>query len=259
MKTFSNLLIIFFALSSIFMAGCVKEGCTDPYAANHDFDVKKEDGSCVYPNLTLQFKHILDTVDLTLGQTYTINGSKVSISEFQYYLSGFKIRDLDAIAYRLNDVYLLVKASNSQYSAGDIRSGYAKSIHFNLGINPGANTLDTLEYVTHSSPLGIQTPSMWNPIGGYTFLKIEGKVDIDDDGTFDQDFVYDIGTDDLLREFNFTLQRQIINTEEELQLTVDLAKILNGISLSSNLNITAQNNPSLAKKLADNFAGAVSL
>lgn len=47
MKT--KVLISAACIAMLLIAGCKKEGCTDPAATNYDSKAKKNDGSCIYP------------------------------------------------------------------------------------------------------------------------------------------------------------------------------------------------------------------
>ncbi len=53
MKNLRFLAIVVIASVVALSTGCRKQGCTDSNANNFDGDAKKDDGSCVYPTITV--------------------------------------------------------------------------------------------------------------------------------------------------------------------------------------------------------------
>ncbi len=264
MKNTINVILITFALFLSLLTSCTEKGCTDPYAANFDFNAEKDDGTCIRPTLTLDFQQKLGEEDFAIGQEYLFgkDSSSITFTLFQFYLSGFMIRDIDGLGYGLDDVYLLVKSERPQNNVGSIRAGRARTLHFNLGIDPATNSVDSLTFALWppNHPLGLQTPSMYGP-SGYIFFKIEGTIDFDKDGIPDQDFIYHVGTNDMLRSITLIPNKNIVALDETFLINVDMAKILEGINFTSSAHWSTDltSNPSLSKKLADNFSNAFSM
>lgn len=67
-------IIITTALFAITLSSCKKKGCTDPLATNYQIEAKKDDGSCVLPELLVVSEITEDITVPTVfeNQTYTI-------------------------------------------------------------------------------------------------------------------------------------------------------------------------------------------
>lgn len=263
MKTTIKLTLISLTLFALFTTGCKEKGCTDPFAVNFDIEAEKDDESCIYPELTLHLHQMVGDQELTIDQEYTVNGTKISFSLFQYYLSGFQIMDMDGTGYGIDDVYLLGKTDKMHYPVGTIRGGHAHMLRFNVGIDAATNAQSEADFAAWDAdhPLAAQTPSMhWNWNLGYIFFKVEGKVDSNGDGVLNQNFIFHVGTDNMLRETTVMVHKDIASADEAIHLKVDLAKVVENIdfSIDTNWDTHTGNNPELAKKLADNLAGAFS-
>jgi hypothetical protein len=63
MKRKIFLLSLVAAVLTLAIAGCKREGCTDPKATNYDSDAKKDNGTCVYPE---EPTPVIPTKEITL-------------------------------------------------------------------------------------------------------------------------------------------------------------------------------------------------
>ena len=95
----------------------------------------------------------------------------------------------------------------------------------------------------------------WNPSAGYKFLNMEGHVDGNGDGDFDDaedlTFTYHCATDALLREDHVHVHMDVTaGSTVTLQAKVDVAALLTGLDLLTNSvamgggtnNVTAMDN-----------------
>ena len=64
MKRKIFLLSLVAAVLMLAIAGCKREGCTDPKATNYDSDAKKDNGTCVYPE---EPTPVIPTKEITLN------------------------------------------------------------------------------------------------------------------------------------------------------------------------------------------------
>lgn len=81
-----SLMAVVFTLA---IAGCQREGCTDPKATNYDSDAKKDNGTCVYPEPVVPTKVIIIDWDWNVDSGWV--PSKDSI---KYYTSQPDVKDV---------------------------------------------------------------------------------------------------------------------------------------------------------------------
>lgn len=76
------LLSLVAAVFTLAIAGCQREGCTDPKATNYDSDAKKDNGTCVYakPDSIIPTKEI--SIDMTLHDVFQGLVNKDTISYY---------------------------------------------------------------------------------------------------------------------------------------------------------------------------------
>ncbi len=79
--------LIAFVLALV-IAGCQREGCTDPKATNYDPDAKKDNGTCVYATPGPEPTPVVPTKEITLDfnwYTGVWNQEKISIDTVKKY------------------------------------------------------------------------------------------------------------------------------------------------------------------------------
>ena len=70
------------AVFTLAIAGCQREGCTDPKATNYDSDAKKDNGTCVYPTT----EPVIPTKEISIDMTwYDVVQGLVSKDTISYY------------------------------------------------------------------------------------------------------------------------------------------------------------------------------
>ncbi|MEL6844831.1 MAG: MbnP family protein [Bacteroidota bacterium] len=176
------LIILAFA-SVALLPSCKQVGCIDPAALNYDPEATEASDDCSYPILTLNMSPVIDGQAFTLGEKYTINGTTVRFDLFQYYVSKVGVGSMPDL--EMPDTYLLIKVGETNYELGQVTIGHKHMLAFNIGVDSATNHADPTQYEA-SNVLAPQNPSMhWNWDAGYQFIKIEGQVDTDGDGTPD--------------------------------------------------------------------------
>ena len=101
----------------------------------------------------------------------------------------------------------------------------------------------------------MQTPAMhWNWNAGYRFLRVDGLVDTDGDGTPSDILEIHIGTDNFLTEAAVMLQKDAEDNDQNIiELEFDIANLFTDIDLTTE-NITHTGDyPDLAIKIKDNI------
>ncbi|MBO7651896.1 MAG: hypothetical protein J6S84_04180 [Bacteroidales bacterium] len=76
------LLSLVAAVFTLAIAGCQREGCTDPKATNYDSDAKKDNGTCVYPTT----EPVIPTKEISIDMTWhDIFYGEISKDTISYY------------------------------------------------------------------------------------------------------------------------------------------------------------------------------
>ncbi|MDX2248561.1 MAG: MbnP family protein [Bacteroidia bacterium] len=261
MKTlniFKITLIVFSFFTLTFTSGCKEKGCTDPLAANYNPDAKESDGNCVFPALSLHFHSLVGEDVFAFNTVYNINGTAVSFTTAQFYVSGIQVGG-DGEFDTNEDKYLLVTADKSVYEVGEITTGHKHMLMFNVGVDSVANHSDPTTYAT-DHPLAPKNPNMhWSWNSGYIFIKIEGLVDTNADGTPEAQMELHIGTDAKLTPVALTAHKEVATEEETIHMEVDFAKLFTGIDLTTERITHTGDDPGLAAKLVANVPSAFSV
>ncbi|MEZ4772115.1 MAG: MbnP family protein [Bacteroidia bacterium] len=248
---FKIALTVIALIALTFSSGCKEKGCTDPLAANYNPDAKESDGNCVFPNLVLHFHSLIGDEVFSYNTVYTINNVAVTFTTAQFYVSGIQVGG-DGVFDTNPDKYLLVKANQSVYEVGEITTGHKHMLMFNVGVDSLANHADPTTYAAEH-PLAPQNPTMhWNWNSGYIFIRIEGQVDTNADGTPDDLMELHIGTDAKLAPVMLTAAKEVAAEEEEIHMQVDFAKLFTGIDLATERITHTGDDPGLAAKLVAN-------
>jgi hypothetical protein len=182
----------------------------------------------------------------------------VQFETVNFYLDEIALMDMDmAISDKL-DTTILVKAGTMDYELGTITTGHKHMLMCSVGVDSLDNHADPALLRT-DNPLSYQSPSMhWSWESGYIFLRIDGQVDTDGDGSVDQPMVFHIGRDSYLVPVSLMSHSDADSEEFEIRLNFDVARLFEGIDLSTENQTKTGNNPALARKVADNTAAAFS-
>lgn len=162
-------------------------------------------------------------------------GHNVRFSDLKFYTSDFHLTDdADVEVAEFHEVVLLADASatTNEFTLGTMSPAHVHEAHISLGLDATLNHADpTLaEY-----PLNV--PGMhwsWNPAAGYKFLLMEGHVDGNNDGDFedaeDVAITYHCATDALLRESHVHIHADVTaGSTVTMAAGVDVAKIISGL------------------------------
>lgn len=255
---------------ALFTTSC-KKGCTDPNAINYDDRAKKMDNSCEYEEepptapINLKIYHMLDGQSFAFNQDFTDDfGNKCSFTRAQMYLSNPIYLDdqMDTIA--TPEAYVLVSPDENAYSFGSLTGQpHVHMMNLLVGVDATANVSDPAGY-DNGHALAYQSPSThWNWNSGYIFIAIEGKVDVDGNGTYDagEDFLMHVGTDDMAREVNSLMAHfnVVEGMEHNIELDLNWAELVAGIDLKTENSSHTMGNVPLATKVADNSVNAITI
>lgn len=253
--------IFFISLLSlllIFTSGCKESGCTDPLAVNFNPEAEKSSDDCVYPNLSLNFEAKVGSEAFSFGTVYNIGGVAVKFSVAQFYVSGVRVGTMDEFDAN-PETYLLVKADQAMYEIGQITTGHKHMLMFSVGVDSAANHADPTTWPT-DHPLAPQNPNMhWSWDNGYQFIKIEGEVDTDGDGTPDDILEMHIGKDSNLQNIAMEAHKEVAAEDEAVQVIIDFAALFDGIDLATERITHTGDDPGLAGKVIANVPNIFSI
>ncbi|WNJ19208.1 MbnP family protein [Pontibacter sp. G13] len=253
-----NFLLITACLGGFLLfSGCNNEGCTDPDSLTYSPDAEEDDGSCTYPEVMLHMHPSVGMEDLVLGNTYTVNGTAVTFSVAQFYVSQVALAT-DGNA-DFSDEYLLVNAGQMMYGIGEFPAVHKHMLMLNIGVDSATNHADPTTYDA-SHVLAPQSPNMhWSWDNGYIFIKLEGMYDSDGDNVPDANFEYHIGKDSNLRRISLEVHAELENTTETIDLMVDYAAFLDGIDFATEAVSHTGDFPEVAAKIVANVPSVISV
>ena len=143
--------------------------------ANQPFQVNGQAGQLEVARLYIS--------DLTLlhedGREISLSADPITVRARQ--------EDETEIQHTVTDRYVLVAgdAGRTTASLGEVPAGTYTGVRFLLGVD-GLDNRIAMEDAPATHALAAQTPSMhWNWNSGYVFLRMDGLLDIDGDGTPD--------------------------------------------------------------------------
>ncbi|GJM34259.1 MAG: hypothetical protein DHS20C18_32600 [Saprospiraceae bacterium] len=223
-------------------------------------DNKTEEG---LSNLDFQFNFTVDGQAFAYGTDFDINGVTVNIETAQFYLSGISLEPEVGDEIAVDGKYLLVgPEAGSLEVIRDLKADHYHMAKFSVGVQPADNNQSETDFTTRSAddPLAAHNPSMhWNWSSGYKFLRIDGLVDTDNDGTPETPLAFHLGTDDLLTPLTYALHHDFEPGDNTLTFEFDLAKFFTGVDLSIQTDTHTFNDLPLAEKVAGNLATAISV
>lgn len=248
---------------AIGLAGCKREGCTDPLSLNYDPDAKKDDGSCTYapPTFALHVHHYVDGQAYSTGTTYThASGRQYRFTIARFYLSGLELETPSGHEHL--DGYAHIVAPESEYGFGQATAGSYTGLGFHIGVDSAANHSDPTTYaVGHALAATSQTLDHWSWNSGYVFVRIEGLADTTAamTGTVDAPFALHIGGDNLLQDFALSHDIEVpVTGDFELSLAINWAKALDGVDMRDANTHTMDNMP-LAQQVIANLLTAITV
>jgi len=211
-------------------------------------------------SINFQFNFMVDNENLELGKTYQLGGTTVQLDIARFYVGGIELQSRSGIT-SFEDLYLLVKAEETEYEVGNIELTDYTGVKFFVGIDSEANNQAESDFTTRASsdPLGVQDPSMhWNWNSGYKFIRIDGQTDTDGDGVVDTPLAFHIGTDGLLSSMEFAVP-SLQEGSNTLDFQLDLNRLYEDIDLTVDWDTHTGNNFPLAEQFLANFQNALTL
>lgn len=212
-------------------------------------------------SLHLHIDHKFNTDNFSLDQNFTLtSGEVLKFSTAQFYLGNYKLMDDDQNMTKFDDKYILIDPSISHQDIGEMDAQHYHMVMLNVGVDSATNKdFQPIDFADGYA-LAAQLNNMWwSWNAGYIFFKLEGQIDHDADGTFDDVFEYHIGTDANRLDLQKMVHSDVAAGEElEIDFKVDYAKFFTGLNLSTDLQ-AHMGPPAIVAKLSANSALAFTL
>jgi hypothetical protein len=260
-----KLLLILCSISFLIsLQSCSEEvGCVDIRAINYDPAAETASNDCRYPTLAVEFDFKLGNQPFEINRIYSINGYNTAFKEFQFYVSGVQLIRTDQTTIDFETLYPLMNTANTNFSLGDAYLETYERIKFNIGVDSTANDFISNYLNDSNHPLHLQAPDTmhFNLNEGYIFLKMVGKVDRNGDGIPNENEAFDfrIGSDSLLQPIDLLINKTLSQTEEVIQLEIDVEALLNNVDLQTDRKTWTFDNFILANKIANNIPNAIQI
>jgi hypothetical protein len=101
----------------------------------------------------------------------------------------------------------------------------------------------------------------WTWASGYIFVKIEGEVDYEGDGTYDQIFKYHLGLNEFRKDRSTMIHTDVLGGESlDLEMTIDYKEFFQGVDLKTELvTMSMGEGRTLGLKMMNQFDQALSI
>ncbi|MEL6864528.1 MAG: MbnP family protein [Bacteroidota bacterium] len=189
-------------------------------------------------SMEINFKAQYDGETLMTEKGYDYNGLQIKFSKFDFYVADAvllqqgasgteetEIRDISFVdlSFNLNNPD---KAEEGvSIVSNNIEVGQYDGIRFGIGVPADLNRTDPNEYASEH-PLAL-TNHYWAGWNSYIFIKLEGALDMDGNGTYEQSFVYHTGTDDVYFDKQFMDTYDLTSTVSNVvNVAIDVKELL---------------------------------
>jgi hypothetical protein len=233
--------------------------------------------------LTLRFDMVVNGQAFT-GQgttVYTLNNRSVYLTAARFYVANVTLiredgsevifpaappltlpaRDGEQVTTVTVDRSIhLVRAElgEREIALGDVPSGRYKGVRVTFGVPGLINNADpSAAPATH--PLAKQTDvnNHWSWSSGYIFIRLDGRVDLNQDGTPEEAWNAHMGFSQNLPVLEFTTPFEILSGEaQKLGVRFDAGRLMQGVDHSDAAQRRAHTNPTVLGLMKTNSASA---
>ncbi len=225
-------------------------------ACNKDDEEPTIDGETM---IEFGFNYVVDGEPYDTATIYDINGTAVKFSIANFYVGGITFMAEEGTPTAIEDKYLLVAPDAGMQEVGNVKDGHYHMAKFFIGVDPEANGQSEEDFTSReeNDPLSVQFPSMhWNWNSGYKFIRVDGRVDTDGDGTPDEIMSFHLGTNNMLKNLEFVTHKDVEKGSGHYHFEFDLAKLFTEIDLSKDYFTHTGDNMELAAKFRENMGAA---
>lgn len=253
-----NLKWAYALLAVAFIAACTKD----------DDTTDEPDPNANKAGIQLSYDFDFGTEPFNLNQAYVLDsGGTVRFTLATFYLSQPALMDDAGTATPLMPEYLIVRPDDISDDLGTVEPGHAHMFRLSIGIDEatntenGANGRQPTDFTDPDHPLAPQAEGMyWSWASGYIFVKIEGEVDYESDGVYDNTFKYHLGTNPFRKDRSTMLHTSLDAGQTlDINLKVDYEKFLEDVNMRTEiLTMSMGDQRPLAEKMMNQFDSAVS-
>lgn len=224
-----------------------------------------DDEPSLAESLRMTYEFTIDDDPITLGETYTLNGSTVMFEVANYYIHGLRFANTETGVVIASEAdHLLAGVDQTANLAFSIEPTSISKTAMIIGVNEDLNAQTETDFTQRSTddPLGLQDPSMhWNWNSGYKFIRFDGEVDTDGDGVVDTPIAYHIGSNPLRKSLELDATIDLKSGVSDLTVSFDLNRFFADVDfqLESNWDTHTGNNLELANQLFNNLDSAIQL
>ena len=217
-------------------------------------------------DLNIQFFLTYGDEPLVMLQDYTYpDGRLMRISRVSFYLSDVAVSTKDG-NHEITDVAFL-DLTNSHATAESAARGYQyysetleienpESLRFNVGLTNEQNSTSPADY-TSDHPLSL-TGEYWTGWQSYIYVKVQGMIDLDNDGEPETGMALHLGSEPILR----TMELNFPDDSGSMDVVIDIKQFFEGDSIfdiDSSPQIHSLEQIEAAVELIDNFCEAMSV
>ncbi len=219
--------------------------------------------------LDLNYKLRFAGDPLVMLEPYTLpNGLRINFSRVSFYMTDVTLSGGDEQVLNTVDY---IDLTNSNATTAKSNVGYTHSITaqegqysilaFLLGVNPVKNAMVPADF-SSDNDLSL-SQEYWPGWSSYVFIKVEGNIDLDNNGSFEQGMALHIGGDEALAELQITGDLSVVaNSTKTIPITIDLYKMLaldTVYDLEANPQIHTIEQQDEVIELSDRFVSAITI
>jgi hypothetical protein len=198
---------------------------------------KKEDSGSL---VTLKFDFKYGAQPLEYNREYVCGGKTIKFELLKFYVSLPQLQNAAGEWVSLSDSYYLVDLDNPVIRAGTLPEGDFTAFRFGVGVDSLRNTqadplaIPATDYPT-DHPLNAAADMWWGWATGYIFVKLEGRIDANGNGTYsdieDKAISYHPGVSELYTSIVINRMFSVSGESTELVIHVDAEKLLFDLNL----------------------------
>lgn len=223
-------------------------------------------------DVEMVFKATYDGAPFIANEVLNYGDDQIRIQTFSFFVSDIRVGTSSSSA-EVDDVeYVEFGNINTMQQALDgvsiantsVPAEEYPGVAMGIGVAADYNAQPPSEYGPYH-PLS-ETSRYWSDWNSYIFLKIEGIMDTDGDGQFDDvSFVYHVGGDDAYRSVDVAFEESIEVVKDnpmQITVTVDLLKILSNDQVTHDIEAQSSLHHAgdpLAGFLMGNFRDAITI
>ncbi|RMG86879.1 MAG: hypothetical protein D6714_03395 [Bacteroidetes bacterium] len=219
--------------------------------------------------VALHFDYVVNGEAFQPGKAYLIGGTAVKFDVANFYVGGIEFFPETGDSIPVSGKHLLVTPENTDHIVTTLDPGHYHQLHCFIGVDMATNNQSESDFTNRPSddPLAAQDPSMaWSWGSGYKFIRIDGQVDTDGDGTPETPLQFHLGdpdpTDDVpkfRRDLAFVIHKDVASGDNVINIQFDLARCFQNIDLSAEYITHVGDNVTLANSFFGNLDKAFSV